>query len=104
MKPSSLYEPTLSFGLLLQGPPKTGKTTLALSFPRPYIADCDNNLIGAVRLMRERGLPPFFFDTINVADDSDYCKANNLLPGTSVPSHLRWDRLVDRCKAAAASP
>lgn len=94
MKTSNLYQPTLSFGLLLKGMPKTGKTTLAMMFPNVYVADCDNNLGGAIRMLRK--LWPekeFRYDTINVADD-----------GTLVPDEKRWERLVECCKAAARDP
>jgi hypothetical protein len=105
MKDSSLYQPTLSFGLLLVGPPKTGKTILALSFPNCYIADCDNNLSGPVLWHRRRN-PAFSFkyDTINIADDSDQCKQWGLSPGEAVPTGKRWDRLVYCLKQAAKDP
>jgi hypothetical protein len=94
MKSSKLYKPSLSFGLLLQGKPKTGKTTICLAFPGVYIADCDNNLGGAVRRYRElRPDMEFKYDTINQADD-----------GSAIPSADRWNRLVECCKAAAADP
>tara|TARA_R110000796_G_scaffold71635_10_gene162625 strand:+ start:2793 stop:3569 length:777 start_codon:yes stop_codon:yes gene_type:complete len=35
--------------ILLQGLPKTGKTTLALQFSRPYLIDVDNNIAGAIQ-------------------------------------------------------
>lgn len=86
MKISSDYKPSAGFGLLLQSPPKAGKTTLALQFPEPYIADCDNNLSGALRWMRENRpdqLPHIRYDTINVLDD-----------GTIVDDKDRWGRLL----------
>jgi hypothetical protein len=94
MKTSTEYQPNLSFGLLLKGAPKTGKTVVSLMFPNPYIADCDNNLGGAVRLIRER-FPDkeFRYDTICVADN-----------GTLVPEAARWSRLVSCCTAAAKDP
>jgi len=94
MKTLTDYKPQLGFGLLLVGPPKTGKTSTAFQFPNPYIADCDNNLMGPVR--RFRTIRPDFdcrYDTINIDDD-----------GNMVPAHLRWNRLVQCCKAAAADP
>lgn len=33
---------------MLIGTPKSGKTVFAMSFPKPYILDCDNNLRGAL--------------------------------------------------------
>lgn len=35
--------------ILIQGLPGTGKTTLALQFPKPYLIDVDNNLAGAIQ-------------------------------------------------------
>lgn len=94
MRDSSTYKPNLSFGLLLLGPPKTGKTSIALQFPDVYIADCDNNLSGAVRHLKAKGkLPPFRYDTITI-DDS----------GTPVPPKDQWNRLWTCCKAAALDP
>jgi hypothetical protein len=105
MKSSDLYEPNLSFGVLLQGPPKTGKTQLLLSMPSPYIADCDNNLGGAVRFFRQHHpTKKFFYDTINVADDSPFCKDLGLSLDQSVPPEHRWNRLVICCKEAAKNP
>lgn len=105
MRDSSMYHPTLVFGLLLVGPPKRGKTTLALSFPKPWIADCDNNLPGAIRFHLEKD-PNFKFkyDCINIADDSQLCKDWGLKDGDLVPSEKRWLRLVECAKAAAKDP
>ena len=58
MKNSSDYKPNLSFGLFLMGPPKAGKTTLALQFPNPYVADCDNNLSGPDEYLKANTMPP----------------------------------------------
>lgn len=93
MKSSQEYKPTLSFGLLLMGPAKSGKTTLALQFPKPFIADCDNNLSGPTELLLSKGYPPFFYDTINVMED-----------GTERPSDRRWEHLTKVVKEAVASP
>lgn len=105
MKRASQYQPNLAFGLLLIGPPKQGKTTICMNFPNPYFADCDNNLSGAVRNIKARGgNPDFYYDTINIADDSDECKAWGLQPGDIIPSEKRWTRLVSCCKAAVKEP
>lgn len=105
MKSSDLYHPTLSFGLLLIGPAKTGKTITGLSFEDVYVADCDNNLSGAVRVhLKEDPNFKFLYDTINVADDSDLCKSWSLEPGQAVPADKRWTRLVECMKAAVKTP
>lgn len=44
-------ELTDGWSVLLQGKPKSGKTTLALQFPKPWIADADNNMSGTIRYM-----------------------------------------------------
>jgi hypothetical protein len=91
MKNSDDYRPNLSFGLLLKGPPKSGKTTLSLMFPNPYILDCDNNLGGAVRLFREKfGNKEFRYDTPNVGED-----------GKPTEPAKRWPLAVEMLKAAA---
>lgn len=96
MKDGSEFKPSLSFGLLLKGQPKAGKTTLALMFPNPYIADCDNNLGGAVRLLREK-FPDkkFKYDTINAGVDAE---------GKPIPDIGRWAHLCACCTAAARDP
>jgi GTPase SAR1 family protein len=93
MKSSQEYKPTLSFGLLLMGPAKSGKTTLALQFPKPFVADCDNNLSGPTELLLSKGYPSFFYDTINVAED-----------GSERKSNYRWEHLTKVVKEAVASP
>lgn len=93
MKNSATYEPNLSFGLLLMGPPKSGKTTLALQFPKVYIADCDNNLSGPASFIKTMDLPPFCYDVINIEDS-----------GGERPLHLRWMYTTDCLKQAVKDP
>jgi hypothetical protein len=93
MQRSDSYTPNLSFALLLLGPPKLGKTTFALQFPKPYIADCDNNLSGPAEFIRLNNLPPFAYDTINVDDK-----------GREVDPKQRWARLTTCLKTAVADP
>lgn len=98
MKSSIDYKPNLSFGLLLQGPPKTSKTFLSMLFPNPYIADCDNNLSGATRLLRK--LYPdkeYKYDTINIIEGPDNT-------WTERPLHERWEYLIECCIKALADP
>lgn len=69
--------------LLLQGPPGSGKTTLACQFPRAWVFDCDLNLRGPLQWLREnkRDLP-LGYNTID-RDES----------GNAVPENMRWQRL-----------
>lgn len=97
MEDSTSYDLQNTFSALVQGAPGTGKTTLALQFPNPYVADLDNNLAGAVRRMRKAGgeIPQFKFDTIDRMKDKD---------GNIVERPLR-DRLthLNKCLAVAAA-
>ncbi len=90
MKDSSEYKDNMGFALLLQGPPKTGKSSICMSFPDPWFADCDGNLASAVRQVPGRN---FYVDTIDVDDD-----------GNEIPEKDRWTRLVTISKAAALDP
>ena len=70
MRPSEEYNVKDKFSLLIQGIHGTGKTTLAAHFPKPYIIDCDDNLCGAMRGLRAKGVK-FKWDTplIDSADN-----------------------------------
>lgn len=93
MKTTATQSPRPAFGLLLVGAPKSGKTSFSLQFPNPYIADCDNNISGPHRYLKEKSLSPVFsYDTIDIDD-----------AGNEVPVGKRWTRLTECCKAAAAS-
>jgi hypothetical protein len=52
---ASDYNPNNEFCLLLQGPAGSGKTTLALQFPSPYICVLDRNFGGSLRYLRSKG-------------------------------------------------
>lgn len=96
MKSATEFKPTLNFGLLLQGQPKSRKTTTALEFSRPYVADCDNNLSGPLRWFKENKpakLAEIKYDTVNFYDD-----------GKVVPEHERYKRLISLLAVAAAEP
>lgn len=55
MQPISSYDTSNRFlRLLLQGPPKAGKSVLACQFPKPYIIDLDVNLGGPLRWIKEQ--------------------------------------------------
>lgn len=70
MKPAleiDLYE---QFGLLIQGPPKSGKTGLACCFPRPWVANADSNLAGFVRECRAQNYKSPLLATDIMRDDA----------------------------------
>lgn len=97
MKSAVDYTPTLSWGLLLIGQPKTGKTTTALQFPgKKYVADCDNNLQGPIRWLKENApdrLAEIHYDTINMDEN-----------GREVEPELRWTRLLQCLNTALKDP
>jgi hypothetical protein len=90
MRTNETYKSNQSFGLLLLGLPKSGKTNVAMCFPAPYFADCDNNLSSAVRRFPDK---KFWYDIINIDDQ-----------GKEVPKEKRWTRLTDNIKLAVADP
>lgn len=65
MKSAADFTPTLPQSFLLIGAPGTGKTTVALQLPKPFILDCDGNLAGPVKfLMQQKKLgTDWFYDT-----------------------------------------
>lgn len=86
MKKSESYNRKGAFGLLLIGPPKAAKTSLALSFPKPYVLDCDNNLAGPIRRMPKDF--QFSYDSPNEIKEE----------------HERWKACCQFLKDACASP
>lgn len=102
MQSSEEYKPSLEFGLLLKGKPKVGKTTLAMQFPNPWVAICDENFAGPVRYLRENfPKKKFWFDHINTISTT---QPNGQIWRTPVPPEKRWDRLVELTNAAVLSP
>lgn len=70
--------------LILQGEPKSGKTTLACQFPKAYIIDCDVNLGGPLRYLKKSNLPlPVGYDVL----DKDEA-------GKDVPMLMRYQRFT----------
>jgi hypothetical protein len=65
MKSSTDFLPSLPQSFLLIGAPGTGKTTIALQLPKPFILDCDGNLNGPVKFLNagKRLTQPWFYDT-----------------------------------------
>jgi len=84
-----------SFGLLMIGQPKSGKTTACLGFESPIaVLDCDKNFAGP--LARAKATEPdfdyFYFDP-NVNED-----------GTERPMNKRWDVCMEFMKLARDNP
>lgn len=80
--------------LLLQGPPKSGKTVLACKFPGAYIIDIDRNLGGVLRYLRDNNLPmPVGYDHLD-RDEND----------ALIPLPLRYARLAKLLLAAQENP
>lgn len=91
MKQSNTYHSDLSFALLLVGEPKSGKTRVAASFPRPYFLDFDRNL-GS--LIANNPTVSFLYDN-PYEDDS----------GKPIEPKDLWEVNINRrLKAAVASP
>lgn len=67
MKQGTTYKREQAFALLLIGEPKSGKTTFAMSFPKPWILDLDNNLAGALRYHGDKQ-EGFFFEDLDGVD------------------------------------
>lgn len=89
MNTSTDYKPSQSFGLLLVGPPGSGKTTLALNFPGIYLFDADNNLSGPSRYHKDK---PFFYDIGTVKD------------GAEIPPFKRYTHMATCLAEAVANP
>jgi len=95
MKSSSDFTISLPNSILILGRPGSGKTTLALQFPKPFILDCDQNMKGPARYLATKNgkLPWFKYDT-PLADKL----------GAPVPRGTRMDRVQELLNEALTDP
>lgn len=101
MKSSTTYVQNNQFALLLQGPPKAGKTSFVMAnFPKVGIIDLDLNLNGAFRvlsMLKEKGKVPkdkeVFYD--NVLTDS---------AGKPIEAFDQYNRLCELLKEYLKDP
>jgi len=103
MQPITSYQPNLSVAVLIQGPPGSGKTTLACQFPRPYVLDCDLNMSGMIRYCKANNLQlPVGYDTVDI--DEEGKPVGIIVAGQCEDKGQRYARLAAKLSAAAADP
>lgn len=91
MKPGTFYSPKQSFALLLVGEPKSGKTNVAMSFPKPFFLDLDRNLGRASKAISST--KQWFFGDPHEDEE-----------GKPLDPHLKWPRCGKLLKEAILSP
>ena len=93
MPSSTDYKRHAAIKLLIQGAPKSGKTTLALHWPKAWILDADNNLSGPIRTREQLGVStPFNYDSPLLGPD-----------GSALPPEKQWSRCLALTDAAKES-
>lgn len=94
MPKASEYSQSDPIAVIIAGPPKSGKTTLASQFPKPHFIDCDGNMRSAVLTAKQLNLSlDFSWDSVNIKDD-----------GSIVPRKERFARLMTLAQNALNSP
>jgi len=95
MKSITTINPNDQFGLLIQGPPKTGKTELACLFPAPWIANADSNLAGfARRCLDQQFTSDMVFSDLQREDDGKQIS----------DAEAVWKRFITEDDAATRNP
>lgn len=95
MKSSADYKVGTQFALLLQGPAKSGKTSLILQhFPKPYLIDADRNINGAMKVFADLRAAGKIPKTREAMYDNLDC----------VEEFGKWDQLCNFCREAIKDP
>lgn len=90
MNSNKNFQPEKQFSLLLIGPPLSGKTNVAMGFPKPYFLSTDKKLANAVQ--RHPG-KEFYYDYTTIDET-----------GKAVEESKRWERLVKLLGEAIKNP
>lgn len=93
--------PRTAPSFLFRGPPGGGKTSLAIQFPKLWVADIDLNLNGPEEVIRKKQPTlSYAYDTISLDDDG---KA--ILTAEGLPDHTKiWLRLKVKTNEAILNP
>lgn len=86
--------------ILIEGFPGSGKTTLALQFPNPWLINCDLNEEGPLEYLKKVNKRPAKLKVSDIPYADDHTKENPKL----VPPGDRLDRMFRETKAAVADP
>ena len=113
MRTSSDLTLTLPKTVLLLGEPGSGKTTLSLQFPKPFVLDVDSNLVGPKRyLTLQKKTPTFSYapvlsateaelKAIGVKDLTNFTRSGS---DFAVPREWRYRLAAHHLDAAVQSP